>query len=381
MILLAAMAGQAIAQTPEKKPSKAWEFGAGGSVFQFSRTSFSNFSQLETGYIFDLKLDHAVYGGNLYVARELNTHFYLDLQGTIGATGNKPGSKDKTGWLYMAGPGLQWRLGEYFGSKYIDPYLRAGISYMHKDFDIIYAGTEGLDDEQMKWFLSNLKNKEGLDRRNLVPLSLGVGLNMWLNDRWGIGMQGDYLVMPYKNVANSLQGTLRVMYRLGGKNKKAQPAIQYVDRIVEVEKIVESPAATEKTVTITKETEKLLVLEDIYFDFDKADIKPESDEILDKLAGILKQDTSRKYLITGYTDSRGRDEYNMQLSRRRAEAVVKALIERGVPSSMLKARGVGSKIAYAKPSQANEVRYGDRKMTIELISNKAYWDYLPGHSF
>ena len=388
-MLFVAIAHHAIAQTSDvsladKLPSKAWEFGLGGSVFQFSRTTFSNFSQLETGYIFDLKLDHVVYGGNLYVARELNRHFYLDLQGSIGTSGKGP-DNNKTEWLYMAGLGLQWRLGEYFGSKYIDPYLRAGINYMHKEFEIIYAGTEGLDDGQMKWILNNINNKSGADKKDLMPISLGAGLNMWLNDSWGIGIQGDYLLMPHKDVANSLQGTLRVMYRLGGKSKKKQPTVQYVDRIVEIEKIVEKPVPVETGKTaetsIIKEVEKLLSLENIYFDFDKADLKQESNKVLDKLAEILKQDTLKRYLITGYTDSRGSDEYNMQLSRKRAETVVKALIERGVPSTMLKFRGVGSKIAYAKPSESDEVRYGDRKMTIELISNQAYWNYLSGHSF
>ena len=221
LILFVATIHLSVAQTTDVKPedkssSKAWELGLGGSVFQFSRTSFSNFAQLETGYVFDLKLDHVVFGGNLYIARELNDHFYIDLQGTVGATGKKPGNTNKTEWLYMAGPGLQWRLGEYFNSKYIDPYLRAGVSYLHKEFDVMYAGTEGLDDAQMKWFLNNLNNKSGSDRRNLMPVSLGIGLNMWLNDRWGIGMQGDYLLMPYKDVANSIQGTLRIIYRFGG---------------------------------------------------------------------------------------------------------------------------------------------------------------------
>lgn len=231
MILFAATAYPAVAQTPdagsaEKNPAKAWEFGVGGSVFQFSRTSFSNFTQLETGYMFNLKLEQAVFGGNLYAAKELNNHFYLDLQGTIGTTGKKPDDNNKTEWLYMLGPGLQWRIGEYFGSKYIDPYLRAGISYMHKEFDIMYAGTEGLNDQQMSWILNNLNNKAGDDRKNLMPVSLGVGINLWLNDRWGVGLQGDYLLMPYKDVANSLQGTLRILYRLGGKSKKTQLTIQ-----------------------------------------------------------------------------------------------------------------------------------------------------------
>lgn len=53
----------------KKKDSKAWEFGIGASVFQFSRAQFRNFTDLkDKGYIFDLKLKHAVYGGNIYVA-------------------------------------------------------------------------------------------------------------------------------------------------------------------------------------------------------------------------------------------------------------------------------------------------------------------------
>jgi len=397
MALFAVMARHAVAQTPDsvatgaadKSPSRAWELGVGGSVLQFSRVSFSNFSPLTSGYVFDLKLHHAVFGGNLYAAMELNDHFYLDLQGTIGATGKKQSNTDNPGWLYMVGPGLQWRLGEYFGSKYIDPYLRAGVNYMYKGFEIMYVGTEGLDDQQMQWALSNIKNKDGADKKNLIPIALGAGLNMWLNDRWGIGMQGDYLFMPYKNVANSMQGTVRVMYRIGGKSKKTPPTVQYVDRyvdrIVEVEKPVEasaqpqaSVAAAVKTDTIivVKEVERLLTLENIYFDFDKATLKPESNNTLDHLAEILKHDTSKRYLITGYTDSHGSEAHNLQLSRKRAEAVVNALIARGVPSAMLKARGVGSKIAYAAPSQPDEVRYGDRKITIEPVSNQAYWDQL-----
>ena len=364
MLLFVAAANLAPAQTwtmesPDENSTKAWEFGVGGSVFQFSRTSFSNFTPLETGYVFDLKLDHVVFGGNLYVARELNDYLYLDLQGTIGTTGNKS-IDNKLEWLYMVGPGLQWRVGEYFGSKYIDPYLRAGINYMHKEFDVMYVGTEGLDDQQMKWALNNLNNKSGADKTDLMPISLGAGINMWLNDNWGIGIQGDYLLMPYNNVANSLQGTLRVMYRLGGKSKNTKP-VPCPDRVVEVE--------------------KLLSLEGVYFDFDKAYLKPESNAVLNRLADVLKQDTRRRYLITGYTDSRGDDEYNLQLSKKRAEAVVRALIERNVPPAMLKARGVGSKIAYAKPSDPDEVRGGDRKMTIELISNRAYWNYLSDHNF
>ncbi|MFV0419532.1 MAG: OmpA family protein [Dysgonomonas sp.] len=383
-ILFAAMAANhAMAQTLRsesiEKSSKAWEVGIGGTIFQFNRTSFSNFTQLETGYAFDLKMEQVVFGGNLYLAKELSNHFYLDLQGSIGTTRNKQDVKNKTEWLYMVGPGLQWRLGSYFNSNHIDPYLRAGVSYMHKDFDIIYAGTEGLSPDEMKWFLNNMERN--IDKKDLTPISLGIGLNMWLNDKWGIGMQGDYLLMPYKNVANSLQGTLRVMYRIGGKSKKAQPVIEYVDRIVEVEKIVEKPIIAQISDPIVTEIEKLLVLDNIHFEFDKAELKSESLEILDKLANVLKKDTTKRFLITGYTDAVGGNVYNMKLSRERAKTVRMALIDRGVPSDLLKARGVGRKISYALPTDTDNIRNGDRKVTIELVSNMAFWDYLPEDSF
>ena len=43
-----------------EKEKKAWEIGLGGTVFQFSRVGFSNFSQTDNGYAFDLDLNHAV---------------------------------------------------------------------------------------------------------------------------------------------------------------------------------------------------------------------------------------------------------------------------------------------------------------------------------
>ena len=56
---------------------------------------------------------------------------------------------------------------------------------------------------------------------------------MWLNDNIGIGLQGDYLIMPYKHIANSWQGSIRLMWRIGGKSLKVKPEIQYVEKIIE----------------------------------------------------------------------------------------------------------------------------------------------------
>ena len=152
--------------TEEKKEKKAWEVGVGGMVFQFSRIGFSNFSTVESGYAFDLDLNHAVWGAGIYAARELNKYFYLDLQGNLGFTNKSIEGKRKL--MTMAGLGLQWRLGEYFKSRYVDPYLRAGVNYMYKDFRVLYDGSEGLAPDEMSWILSNFGNKEGRDKKHLA---------------------------------------------------------------------------------------------------------------------------------------------------------------------------------------------------------------------
>ena len=75
-----------------------------------------------------------------------------------------------------------------------------GANYMYKNFKINYKGMEEFNSEEMGWNLSNDYTKEGKDKQNLIPISLGIGVNMWLNDNIGIGLQGDYLIMPYKHI-------------------------------------------------------------------------------------------------------------------------------------------------------------------------------------
>lgn len=355
----------------EKKEKKAWEVGIGATVFQFSRVGFSDFNRLDDGYAFDLTLNHTVWGGGIYAARELNKHFYLDFQGNVGMTNKSINGKHK--FLVMAGLGLQWRLGEYFKSSYVDPYLRAGINYMYKDFQIIYDGSEGLAPDEMQWVLNNYCNKEGRDRKHLMPISLGGGVNFWLNDRFGIGLQADYLLMPHKNVANSLQGSARLIWRIGGKSKKPTPTIQYVDKVVErvVEKVVKVPV--EKVVTRTIKD----LFDQIYFDFDSYEVTAASAPTLDKIAEVFKEDTTSRYLITGQTDSRGSYAYNSRLSEARAKAVVDELVKRGCPEDMMKWRGTGKKTSIVAPSSGDNARRGDRKETVERIDNMDYWNEIP----
>ena len=104
---------------------------------------------------------------------------------------------------------------------------------------------------------------------------------------------------------------------------------------------------------------------------------PKAATIIDEIAQIMLTDTSKKYLITGCTDAKGSSQYNMELSQKRADAVVNALIKQGVPNKMLKAKGVGAKISYASQNAPNEIREGDRKIIVQIVTNMDYWNYIP----
>lgn len=90
-----------------------------------------------------------------------------------------------------------------------------------------------------------------------------------------------------------------------------------------------------------------IILRNIFFEFDKANLLPESIMELDRLVELLKAYPSLKIEIGGHTDSKGNDEYNQKLSQARAEAVVDYLINKGIDKSRLKAVGYGETMPIA----------------------------------
>ena len=108
-----------------------------------------------------------------------------------------------------------------------------------------------------------------------------------------------------------------------------------------------------------------IALYGIYFDSNKADIKNESKPILQEIAMLLKKEPGLKLHVVGHTDNVGGLEFNLGLSRRRADAVVEALTkEFGVPAGCLTANGV----AYLAPVAANTSEAGRaRNRRVELV--------------
>ncbi len=99
--------------------------------------------------------------------------------------------------------------------------------------------------------------------------------------------------------------------------------------------IIEAKAHEKKMVTVpSAEMAKAIAdtgriaLYGIYFDFNKAEVKPESDPTIEQVAKLLKETPALKLLVAGHTDNVGGFSFNMDLSQRRAAAVVSALSAR-----------------------------------------------------
>ena len=102
----------------------------------------------------------------------------------------------------------------------------------------------------------------------------------------------------------------------------------------------------------------------IYFDTDRADVKPESRPTLSEIATLLKQNAKLALIVVGHTDNNGTLDYNLDLSLRRAQAVVAALTsEFAIDRTRLEARGVGF-LAPVVPNTSEEGRAKNRRVQL-----------------
>lgn len=140
-------------------------------------------------------------------------------------------------------------------------------------------------------------------------------------------------------------------------------AIVLIDAIdsAEMEKNMVDAAAMAKSISETGR----VALENIYFDFNEATLKPESADALSEMAKLLAEHPDINVYIVGHTDNVGGYEFNVDLSRRRAQAVVDALVSQyGVKKAQVVPAGVGP----LAPVASNATAGGQAKnRRVELV--------------
>jgi outer membrane protein OmpA-like peptidoglycan-associated protein len=165
---------------------------------------------------------------------------------------------------------------------------------------------------------------------------------------------GDVYVSVYTTAA----------YGVGGQNKNRVFTLLDVIEVkpMQTGQVVVDANAMAREIAATGR----VALYGIYFDSGKADVKPESQASLAEIAKLMKQDAAMKLLVVGHTDTNGAFDYNIDLSKRRAQAVVQALVaSHGIDASRLKPWGVG----FASPVASNRAEDGRGKnRRVELVA-------------
>jgi outer membrane protein OmpA-like peptidoglycan-associated protein len=109
----------------------------------------------------------------------------------------------------------------------------------------------------------------------------------------------------------------------------------------------------------------------VLFDFNRAEVRAEAGKILDVIAENMKRDVpDAQLLLLGHTDGIGSDQYNMDLSKRRAMAVMAALVARGVNPNQLKTIPIGMRQPIA-PNDTDEGRARNRRVEFMISASQA----------
>ncbi|MFD2035747.1 OmpA family protein [Belliella marina] len=151
-----------------------------------------------------------------------------------------------------------------------------------------------------------------------------------------------------------------ITYDTRGKTPKQEDLIQEVTNITLDTTIILDALILEKSI----------VLDNIYYDLDKADIRPDAAEELDKLVTILKDNPTISIELSSHTDARATDAYNDALSQRRAESAVAYIVSKGIDAERLVAKGYGKRQLIIENAKTEEEHQVNRRTEFKVIEIK-----------
>lgn len=124
--------------------------------------------------------------------------------------------------------------------------------------------------------------------------------------------------------------------------------------------------AVPKPVAVPPAPKKIIILREVNFAFDSAELTPESRVVLDEHVAVLEKEKGVTVEIAGHTDSTGPEEYNKGLSERRAKSVMEYLVSKGIPRERFKPVGYGASNPIAS-NLTREGRGGNRRVEFRIF--------------
>lgn len=223
--------------------------------------------------------------------------------------------------------------------------LGAPINSMGDDFGITFAGKE-----ERGFFCSNRNDARGYDHiYSFERPTITIFIEGIVNDVDEypiedatvriVGKDGLNVKVPVKK-----DGTYRVELERDIRYVMMASARGYLNQNYELHTGPEEKNETYIVDFFLSPISKPVVIDNIFYDFDKATLRPESKKALDEMIKMLNDNPNVTIELGAHTDRKGTDQYNERLAQRRAQSVVDYLIAGGIEAARLEAKGYGESV-------------------------------------
>lgn len=223
--------------------------------------------------------------------------------------------------------------------------LGAPINSMADDFGITFAGKE-----ERGFFCSNRNDARGYDHiYSFERPTITIFIEGIVNDVDEypiedatvriVGKDGLNVKVPVKK-----DGTYRIELERDIRYVMMASARGYLNQNYELHTGPEEKNETYIVDFFLSPISKPVVIDNIFYDFDKATLRPESKKALDEMIKMLNDNPNVTIELGAHTDRKGTDQYNERLAQRRAQSVVDYLIAGGIEAARLEAKGYGESV-------------------------------------
>lgn len=351
------------------------------------------------------------------VAKTLNRSFAVDFQASIGEIDNLRLMIDDE-FMALVGLGLRYRFANGYILKetsWFDPYLRFGANYHRMPyrglefnpavFDAngeLVSGVVDVHDDALE--------NGAIALNDHFALSGGLGMNFWIYKNFGLNLELQYVGVPAikSDYIDFWQAKAGVAFRFGKSDRDGDGIPDEEDDCPDVpglaefggcpdtdgdgipdhldecplepcpngeetdeyycengckvmKEIIEVPEIEEPEI---EEPEKDITFEDVLFDFDRFTVRADAQGKVKEAADIINSNDFN-YFIDGFTDGVGTEAYNINLSKKRAQAVKDALIKEGVDGNRLEVRAFGKQYPKCTNDTAEGRQCNRRVVVIE----------------
>ena len=223
--------------------------------------------------------------------------------------------------------------------------LGAPINSMADDFGITFAGKE-----ERGFFCSNRNDARGYDHiYSFERPTITIFIEGIVNDVDEYPIEDATVRIVVKDGLNvkvpvKKDGTYRVELERDIRYVMMASARGYLNQNYELHTGPEEKNETYIVDFFLSPISKPVVIDNIFYDFDKATLRPESKKALDEMIKMLNDNPNVTIELGAHTDRKGTDQYNERLAQRRAQSVVDYLIAGGIEAARLEAKGYGESV-------------------------------------